>query len=172
MSKLLSSLAVLVAALAGCASEPTMLRVAEAPGGLGAAPGPADWSYSGGAAVIRPPGTLAFPRALAIKIDLRRAVDERDLVEAIAAGAIAVAADAPCRLTRVAECDGAACVGEIELLGPGVCVLRLRAATPSGQEFSGCWHHAEIEGDLDDGALADALAADVDAALTACEEAS
>jgi len=165
--------AALALSLAAACTDTTdrTLRLAEAPGSIDLPRDELAWSYSGGSAAVVAPGTLAYPQPLTVKLDIRREIDDRLYDDGIALASLEVVAGSACRLTRAARCDGRACLAEVELTQPGVCMVRARAATPDGEELASCWYRAQWEGDADDRAAVDALFELAEHQRAACEDA-
>ncbi len=165
-------LAALLAPLTACLADTTdrSLRLGDADGALDAPRDDLSWSYTGGSAMVTAPGAIAYPRPLSVKVDIQRAVDGRAYVEAVAMGSIEVVPGSACRVTRAAVCDGDACLAELELTQPGVCMVRVRAATSDGEQLAQCWYRAAWEGDAADQAAVDAVAAMAERQRAACED--
>lgn len=155
-----------------CLTETTdrYLRLGDADGALDVV-GDDAWSYSGGATAVTAPGAIAYPRRVSVKVDIQRAVEERAYREAVAMGSIEVVAGSACRVTRAAVCDGDACLAELELTQPGVCMVRVRAATSDGEQLAQCWYRAAWEGDLADQAAVEALHDMAEQQRATCEDA-
>lgn len=172
MKTLLLAAVVLAPLTAGCLTDTTdrFLRLGDADGALDAPRDELSWSYSGGSAAVTAPGTIAYPRRVSVKVDIQRAVDERAYAEAVALGTVEVVPGSACRVTRAAVCDGDVCLAELELTQPGVCMVRVRAATSDGEQLAQCWYRAAWEGDAADQAAADALLEMAEQQRATCED--
>lgn len=160
--------AALVAGSAGCLSDSLSLRISDAPGTLDE---PAhEWSQSAGSVGLYPPGTLTFPQAHVLKLELVRLMDTAEREEAIAFGSVEVVDGSSCRLTRAARCIGTACVAELEIMRAGTCMVRARTATPDGEERDLCWYRAVFEQDPADPDQLDRLGAIIEAEAEACTD--
>lgn len=164
-----AALALSLSAAACTDTTDRTLRLADAPGAIDVPRDELAWSYSGGSAAVVAPGTLAYPQPLTVKLDIRREVDDRLYDDGIALGSFEVVPGSACRLTRAARCDGRACMAEVELTQPGVCLVRARAATPDGEELASCWYRAQWEGDTADRAAVDAFVELAEHQRAACE---
>jgi hypothetical protein len=155
--QLAASLLAATALATGCTQITRDMRLGDAPGTVDQPRDGFAWSYSGGGSSMSPIGTLTFPAPLTIKLDIQRFDGDQESIDAVAMGTVEIVPGSACRLSRGARCDGSACIAEVELTQQGVCMLRLRTATPDGEAFASCWYRAQWEGDLDDHARIDRL---------------
>lgn len=171
MKTLLLATLALVPLSAACLTETTdrYLRLGDADGAIDVPRDEQGWSYGGGSAVVTAPGAMAYPRRLSVKVEIQRAVDARAYPDAVAMGSVEVVPGSACRVTRAAVCDGDACLAELEQTQPGVCMVRVRAATPDGEELAQCWYRATWEGDAADQAAAAAFTEMAEQQRATCE---
>ncbi|MEZ4403588.1 MAG: hypothetical protein R3B06_26425 [Kofleriaceae bacterium] len=129
------------------------------------------WAYDDGTALVVAPGQLRDPEPFALRVDVLHHIDGAVYGDAVAMGSIELVGGSACRLVTAARCDGDACVAELVQTAPGVCLVRVRVATPDGETLSTCWSRARWEGDPADATLADELARMADNQRAACEAA-
>lgn len=161
--------AALASASAAClVDEDLALVISDAPGTIAEAE---TWSTSSGSVGLYPEGAVMFPRAHSLRAELVRAIDTSEQREAIALGTIEVVAGSSCRLTRAATCTGSACTAELELTGPGTCMVRVRSATPDGEERARCWYRTERALDPSDPDQLTRLTDSIEREAAACSDA-
>lgn len=171
MTRFILPLVLSAAALtAACTSSDQSLRIGDAPGPVTLSRESFDWSYTGGSATVSAPGSLVFPEVVAIKLDIQQSVDGHERTAPIATGSIEVVPGSACRVTQAATCTSDACLAEIELTGPGVCMLRVRSAATDGEPFAQCWYQARWEHDQADRQFIDEVFAMAENQWRSCQE--
>jgi hypothetical protein len=152
--------------VSGCGSD-RMLEISSSTPGAS--------SISGGSLWVAPPNSHQFPEPLTLKLriyELCRHHDGGQCELDIRSGTMSVVAGSPCGLTIPTTCSDTRCFAEVQVTGPGNCVLQVRAETTDGYDAQTCWYRAIYEAaDPFDPAVFEMYSAKTNREVADCESA-
>jgi hypothetical protein len=137
------------ASLAACTDAAPYMTISDASGTIAATRDDAAAWSTGNTSQFVPPGTLALPEIVTLRIEGRHASGDYEVNDPLSGASVEIVEGSACRVTAPLECAGGVCFVELELTQTGLCMVRGAGVTRDGIEVATCWFRGTWE---DDGA--------------------